>query len=665
MAESTSDLRASSSSRQAVRIDSDRPLAEQCNTVAAGFIKAESFESQTPETSWARLQTGIRKCLRSTSFSALLGCVIVIDICLCCYEIDNHAMGLKAPSWLPAMRNVILVVYVLELLLVVSTRGVRALKNPWVATDAVIVAGGLFDLLAGALRLDDGGVLLLVRFLRVFRILRLVRVFGKLKFLSELQKLVRMATSCLKTLFWSFVFTFMVTTFWAMAAVELLRPYLLEVAQAGGMDGGCGPQCMSSLDTVMHANLLLFKTVVAGDAWGQIAVPIILQHPWTALIFLGSHMTIIFGALNLVVAVVVDEFAESRAKDYELMAEELENSHGKDTAYLTAIFADIDADDSGEVELEELLEGARKVPEFRDRLRVLDIDESDLKQLFNMLDNDGSGTISSSEFINALSRWMHDSKTAARFTKYNLMKNLEETEDMRFAIMTKLDRLEQRFQDRMDATMQDLVAKLATTDANFSRSDSCVSEQVIPLVPPGEFSTCRASDQPAEEVVQRCLQRALQQIKKEMLLNHAPATEDVLREAEEAVRALTMAVGTELNGSSGAWNCKAAAWQRSPTAAAAAAATELKGSSGAGQRSSTAATELNGSSGAVQKTGKVVSSEIAEEPGGSGQVQATYSTRKEIGNRIDSQHPEMQNHCIEANEEVCMESISRANSFCV
>ena len=55
---------------------------------------------------------------------------------------------------------------------------------------------------------------------------------------------------------------------------------------------------------VMGANLLLFKTVIAGDSWGEIAVPVIEEYPATALIFMGSLLTLVFGVLNLIVAVV-------------------------------------------------------------------------------------------------------------------------------------------------------------------------------------------------------------------------------------------------------------------------------------------------------------------------------------------------------------------------
>ena len=47
------------------------------------------------------------------------------------------------------------------------------------------------------------------------------------------------------------------------------------------------------------ANLLLFKTVVAGDSWGQIAVPVIQENPGTLIVFIGSLVTLVFGVLNV------------------------------------------------------------------------------------------------------------------------------------------------------------------------------------------------------------------------------------------------------------------------------------------------------------------------------------------------------------------------------
>ena len=38
------------------------------------------------------------------------------------------------------------------------------------------------------------------------------------------------------------------------------------------------------------------RTVIAGDSWGHIAVPVIEAYPATAVIFVGSLLTLVFGA---------------------------------------------------------------------------------------------------------------------------------------------------------------------------------------------------------------------------------------------------------------------------------------------------------------------------------------------------------------------------------
>eukprot|EP00913_Durusdinium_trenchii_P012301 g11550.t1 len=119
------------------------------------------------------------------------------------------------------------------------------------------------------------------------------------------------------------------------------------------------------------------------------------------------------------VAVVVDTFAEARERDVLNLAEEMERNHENDKKFLQKVFERIDEDGSGELTLEEL-----------SRLRVMDIDEVDLQQLFEMIDVDGSGSIEAHEFIAPLSRWVHESKTAPRFIKYNMLRSMQQQDEL-------------------------------------------------------------------------------------------------------------------------------------------------------------------------------------------------------------------------------------------
>ncbi|CAE7031017.1 GIP [Symbiodinium sp. CCMP2456] len=240
-----------------------------------------------------------------------------------------------------------------------------------------------------------------------------------------------MAT-CFRALLWCFLLCFVVMTVWAMLIVEVVSPFVKEMHADMDRDffKACHPQCTKAVSTVMDANLLLFKTVIAGDAWGEIAVPVIQEHPATFIIFIGSSLTLVFGVLNLIVAVVVDTFAESRQSDVQSLAEEMEDEIEHDRAALGKLFARMDRDRSGKLTLSELMEGAQNDSEFRGRLRVMDIDEQDLESLFYMIDEDQSGTIDVAEFIGPLSRWAHDSKTAPRFIKYNMIQTMNLQEEL-------------------------------------------------------------------------------------------------------------------------------------------------------------------------------------------------------------------------------------------
>ncbi|CAJ1365681.1 unnamed protein product [Effrenium voratum] len=261
-----------------------------------------------------------------------------------------------------------------------------------------------------------------------------------------------MATVC-RTLMWSFLLCFIVMTAFAMMMVEFVNPVVQDTRSRSifffVIHGNLGAE-----NEVMDANLLLFQTVVAGDSWGKVAVPVIRSSPATAVIFVGSQLTLVFGVLNLIVAVVVDTFAEARLHDVEALAEDLETDLQNDRNFLHDVFRRIDKAGTGELTLSELIDGARTDAVFQSRLKVMDIDESDLHQLFHMIDMEESGTLKVSDIIGPLSRWAHDSKTAPRFIKYNLMQSMQMQEEL-------IQLSEERF-DRLGCQVELLAAELRT-----------------------------------------------------------------------------------------------------------------------------------------------------------------------------------------------------------
>lgn len=401
------------------------PAIEPAKSVvkpASAFLKKGKSRTRSIDKETMNMcRVTVAKVLKSNYWDLFTCLVVICDITLTCVDIDYRANDWISPPWIGILSTTCLILYVCELLANLAVRDWAFLKEIWAVLDVLIILSGLAEVVLDSVGMgaDSFGLL---RVLRLVRIMRLFRLFRKFSLLKEFRKLLLMIVSCFKTLFWSFLFCFICMAAWSMLAVEMLHPIMDEL-EAEWRD--C-TFCARSLSTVMDANLLLFKTLVALDSWGKVALPVIQHTPSAAIIFCGSQLTIVFGILNLIVAVVVDQFAEQRTKDVTNMANDLEQENDEELRRLDKMFQLIDGDGDGELTLVELLEGATKSKEFQNRLRVMDIDQADLFQLFSMLDADGGGTIDPEEFKQTLARWNMDAKTSNRFIRYALQQLMKD-----------------------------------------------------------------------------------------------------------------------------------------------------------------------------------------------------------------------------------------------
>lgn len=414
----------------------------------------------------------------TTNFMAFL---ILVDFVMTVVDIDARAVGpeASAPMWSFVISEACLAVYTVELALVLWLRKWQALQDKAVLFDLFTVLCGFVTTAVKVL--DAWDWLNTMRILRVVRIMRVARIIRKTPSLRELQKLISMMSTCLKALGWSFVFCFGFMTVWGMLMVEFVHPILKELYDKEGYDfGGC-QDCRQAASSVMRANLLLFKTVIAGDSWGQIAVPVIERSPATSIVFCGSLLTLVFGVLNMVVAVVVDGFAEGRQSDVLNLAQELEFEHTANKKNLGLIFDRLDVKNTGDLTLEDLVKGATTDAEFQSRLRVMDIDANDLEQFFGMIDADNSGSIEKEEFIGPLSRWIHESKTATRFVKYNVDRVLDQQAELLKQSQQRFNLIDSQIHDLMQHFVQ-FSDRSGPSAGQLTNSEKCTnSETLAPL----------------------------------------------------------------------------------------------------------------------------------------------------------------------------------------
>jgi len=70
--------------------------------------------------------------------------------------------------------------------------------------------------------------------------------------------------------------------------------------------------CPHAFETVFKSGLTFFQTIVAGDSWGTLAVPIIQYEPATAIFFIMVLVSVSLAIMNLILAVIVEAAQGSR-----------------------------------------------------------------------------------------------------------------------------------------------------------------------------------------------------------------------------------------------------------------------------------------------------------------------------------------------------------------
>jgi hypothetical protein len=127
--------------------------------------------------------------------------------------------------------------------------------------------------------------------------------------------------------------------FWSTVAVELLDPIVQELVRENSVAHweSC-ERCGRAFSSVMNANLTFFQSIVCGDSWGYLAIPIIERAPGTILLFVGAQFSIVFGILQLIICVIVDSFSELRSKDMRQRALDMHDEEVSEKAALSKIF---------------------------------------------------------------------------------------------------------------------------------------------------------------------------------------------------------------------------------------------------------------------------------------------------------------------------------------
>jgi len=229
-----------------------------------------------------------------------------------------------------------------------------------------------------------------LRVLRLGRIIRAIRIMPQFR---ELWMLVDGMLSCFYMLFWACLIIGIVHYMFAIFILETITK------SDSFKDDDFVQEHMGSMGDAMFT---LFQ-IMTFDSWNVIVRPIIIKMPETIFIFalfVGVAGIVLF---NLMTAIVIQNaLVDAPKKDEEALAFRKELETKKWETQLRNMFLDLDEDGTGSLSATEF-EAALEDVTFARTMRLLDVDLEELPDIFEIL-NDGTGEINVEGFITGLMR---------------------------------------------------------------------------------------------------------------------------------------------------------------------------------------------------------------------------------------------------------------------
>jgi hypothetical protein len=207
-------------------------------------------------------------------------------------------------------------------------------------------------------------------------------------------------TGTLKSLAWAIVLLFIILLVFGVFFTDGAVTHLI---QNPTLSSDSRADLSEHFGTLWRAGISLFMSMSGGEDWGNI-LAVLKPLPYEyQLTFLGFVTFAILALLNVITAVFVEAAMQVSQNDKELVV--LEEMKNKDEfmAIMQQVFEELDTNDSGALSLQEFEKHIEdeKLTAF---LKSFDLDVSQVRTLFTLLDVDRTGEVDLDEFVSGCMR---------------------------------------------------------------------------------------------------------------------------------------------------------------------------------------------------------------------------------------------------------------------
>lgn len=346
------------------------------------------------------LRSGAIRIIHHDHFESVMGLLLTLNALILGVQTDYLARSPEVeepPAAFRILEMFFCAAFTVEVSLRIFARGGVFFNGPgwrWNVFDFAVVMLQLIEELIKVLNFYTGagqfGNTPILRLLRGIRLVRVLRFARLLRMIRELHTMVISIMTSMRSFFWTglllFMMVYVVGIYFTQSVVEYIRSNPTAYEDHDSLDRYWG-----SLGSSM---LSLFQAMSGGLDWDDLLHPLRTTHgPYMALIFSIYIAFATLVILNLVTGIFVQSAQENLR-------------HGRDLELVNRVrelFMETDSDFTGSICLRDF-EQQLSNPHMIDYLRAIDLHPTEARLLFSLLDADDTGEVNSEDFVNGLLR---------------------------------------------------------------------------------------------------------------------------------------------------------------------------------------------------------------------------------------------------------------------
>jgi heme exporter protein D len=206
-------------------------------------------------------------------------------------------------------------------------------------------------------------------------------------------------TSSARILFWTCAVIMFITYIFAVFGMVLISKEIHEaydIAMSGSKEYDLLTELLEFVGNLPVFMRTLIQ-ILTMDSWNDFLRKMMKFVPWCWLFFYAYIAVAVFVLMNLVTAIIVENAVTNSKNDEEQQLKAKEKTKKNELKDLEHLFQLMDADGSGTLSWDEF-KAAFDDPEMTKKWKLLDFEPDECKELFGLLD-DGDGEIETGEFF--------------------------------------------------------------------------------------------------------------------------------------------------------------------------------------------------------------------------------------------------------------------------